>query len=193
MNYNVNSHLERLIKKTRRTIVIVRNSRAKKLSLQQGVEIVTAKLEEMRVLGGKLLIVGNGGSAAIASHQVADFFKQCGLRALTFLDHSLLTCMANDFGYHRVFSDPISIWAKREDILIAISSSGQSGNILNAVAAAKTNKAHVITLSGFEKDNELRETGDVNFYVNDDNYRIVETAHQIILDCILESFLKFPR
>ena len=130
----------------------------------------------------------NGGSAAIASHQVADFTK-IGIRALAPLDPSLLTCFANDFGYENAFANVIKVSGKRGDVLFAISSSGESRNILNAVAVAKEKKMAVVTLSGFNESNPLRKMGEINFYVPSSSYRCVESAHLFIFNCILDFFL----
>lgn len=138
---------------------------------------------------GKMIWVGNGGSAGIASHQAVDFLKTAGIPNYVPSDFSLLTCMGNDYGYEKIFSEPILVNANPGDLLVAISSSGKSLNILNAVKAARERSCHIITLSGFEPDNPLRLLGDVNFYVPSYNYRYVESAHLFISNCILERVL----
>ena len=141
--------------------------------------------------GKKVIMIGNGGSAGIASHIAVDFWKNGGIRAVAFNDSSLLTCIGNDLGYDRVFSAPLEMFADKGDVLIAISSSGRSKNILNAVEAARKAAAHVITMSGFSPDNPLRKTGNFNFYVPSDGYGCVETVHaalcHVIVDSIIES------
>ena len=134
----------------------------------------------------KLIFIGNGGSAAIASHQAVDFFTNLNIKTITFNDPFLLTCISNDFGYENVFSRPMAIQAGKGDILAAISSSGKSKNILNATQIAKEKGCHIITMSGFNPDNPLRKEGDVNFYVASDSYRFVEATHSIYWDFILE-------
>src|SRR6185295_3206162 len=109
--------------------------------------------------------VGNGGSAGICSHLAIDFSKNGGLRSLAFNDPSALTCLGNDLGYENVFAKQIDFHGRPGDLLIAISSSGRSPNILSAVAKARERECSVVTLSGFGDDNGLRRTGDVNFYV----------------------------
>ena len=94
--------------------------------------------------------------------------------------------MANDYGYENVFSNIIKHTLKPKDVLIAISSSGQSENIIAAVKAAKNNDSIVITFSGFKQDNKLRTSGDINFWSNSDDYGIVEIAHQFILHNIAD-------
>lgn len=125
----------------------------------------------------KVILVGNGGSAAIASHLAVDFWKNGGVRATAFNDASLLTCISNDFGYEHVFEKPIEAFADPGDVLIAISSSGRSESILRAVKAARERRVEVVTMSGFKRDNPLRSKGGVNFYVPADDYGPVEITH----------------
>lgn len=135
---------------------------------------------------GRLLFVGNGGSAAIASHMATDYSKNGLMRASAFNDPAVLTCLANDLGYENVFSFQLDQQARREDCLIAVSSSGRSANILNAVAAARRAGCAVVTLSGFKPDNPLRALGDLNFYVPSEEYGFVELLHLCILHCALD-------
>lgn len=134
---------------------------------------------------GKLLFIGNGGSSAIASHMSADWQKNGGYRTMCFTDSAMLTCLANDDGYENVFAHPILLHATPRDILFAISSSGQSPNILKAVEAARKKGSYVVTLSGFKPDNPLRKVGDTNMYVPSSDYGIVECAHLALIHSIL--------
>ncbi|MFC1570446.1 SIS domain-containing protein [Candidatus Omnitrophota bacterium] len=136
--------------------------------------------------GGKLILIGNGASASIASHMATDFLKNCGVKAIAFSDSSLLTCLSNDLGYKYVFAKPTGMFAEENDILIAVSSSGKSENILKGVSAAKEKGSKVITLSGFGADNPLKKMGDVNFYVPSSEYGFVETIHTSICHCIAD-------
>ena len=129
----------------------------------------------------KVWLIGNGGSAAIASHIATDFTKNAGIPAQAFNDVSLLTCYANDFGWENVFARAIDYKCSDGDVLIAISSSGKSKNILNGVLAAADRGMHIITLSGFDPHNPLRTMGDINFYVPSDSYGVVEICHLAIL------------
>jgi len=133
----------------------------------------------------KLMFIGNGGSAAIASHQALDFSLNCGIKATAFNDPCFLTCMANDFGYENVFAKQILPVAERGDILAAISSSGKSMNILKGVEV-EADKCHIITMSGFKPNNPLRKKGDINIYVASESYRFVEACHYLYWDFILE-------
>ncbi len=135
---------------------------------------------------GRLLFVGNGGSAAIASHMAVDYSKNGRMRSTAFNDPMVLTCLGNDLGYENVFSAQIAQQARPEDTLVAISSSGRSPNILNAVAAARSVGCPVVGLSGFDPDNPLRRLGDLNFYVPSHEYGFVELLHLSVLHCALD-------
>jgi len=111
------------------------------------------------------MFIGNGASAAIGSHQALDYWKNGGMRAVTFNDLALLTAVSNDFSYAEVFEKPIEMFADAGDILLAISSSGRSENILRGADAARKQGCRVITFSGFRPDNPLRSRGELNFYV----------------------------
>jgi len=142
---------------------------------------------EQSSAGGKLLFIGNGASASMSSHIATDIWKNGGLKALAFNDSSLLTCVSNDCGYNSVFSKPIEIFADERDVLVAISSSGESENILNAVSAGRKKGIKVITFSGFGEDNSLRKLGDINFYVPASEYGYVEVVHHSILHFLVDS------
>jgi D-sedoheptulose 7-phosphate isomerase len=128
----------------------------------------------------KVLLVGNGGSAAIVSHAQNDLCKMLGIKALTFHETSLLTALSNDISYEAAYEWPTQLWAQKGDLLIAVSSSGQSRNILRAVRAAAERGCQVITFSGFKPNNPLRSLGDLNFYVAAKEYGQVEVAHMAL-------------
>lgn len=135
----------------------------------------------------KTVIFGNGGSATIASHFSLDLTKNAGLRCNSFNAADLITCFANDFGYERWVEKAIDFYGDAGDILIVISSSGRSENMLKGVQAARHgNFRAVITFSGFELDNPLRKLGDVNFWVDSKAYNFVENIHQIWLLSIVD-------
>jgi len=154
--------------------------------LDAAIDRAIAWAQEAHDAGNKIMIVGNGGSAGIASHTAIDFSKNANLRALAFNDSSALTCLGNDFGYEHVFAKQIEFHGKPHDLLIAISSSGGSPNILNAVAAARARNIRAVTFSGFKADNPLRRSGDLNFYVPASEYGFVEMAHQALLHALLD-------
>jgi len=148
--------------------------------------LVIAWAREAHADGRKLMFIGNGGSAAIASHMATDYSKNGGMRALCLNDGAMLTCLGNDYGYEQVFAKQIELFAQAGDLLIAISSSGRSPNILNAVAAARARGCRVVTLSGFTPDNPLRREGDINFFLASDQYGFVELGHLTICHAILD-------
>jgi D-sedoheptulose 7-phosphate isomerase len=144
------------------------------------------KLFNTRAAGGKIMFVGNGGSAAIASHMAVDYSKNGNFPALAFNDAASLTCLANDLGFENVFAHHIEALGRHEDLLVAISSSGRSSSILNAVSAARVKETAVLTLSGFDIDNPLRSLGDMNLYVESSSYGFVEIGHLTLCHALLD-------
>ena len=133
-----------------------------------------------------LYIIGNGGSAAIASHALTDFVNSSKLAAQVLHESALITCMSNDYGYENAYANILNIQMNSNDILIAISSSGRSLNIRNAVTVAIKKKAKVLTFSGFSPDNPLRKMGEINFWINSQDYGYVEIGHQFLLHNLSE-------
>lgn len=153
------------------------------------VDVIVARLDKARTSCARVFFIGNGGSAAIASHMAADWLKNAGFTAMCFNDGALLTCISNDIDYRGVFSLPLGLHARGDDILVAISSSGKSSNILDAVHLANSKKMYVITMSGFEPNNALRGMGTANFYVRAMSYGFVEISHLAICHAILDRFI----
>lgn len=137
---------------------------------------------------GKVIIAGNGASAAIASHVAVDFTKTAGIRAVTFNEVDLITCFANDYGYENWIKEALKAYAESNDLVILISSSGMSPNIINAALQARAMKLGLLTFSGFRADNQLRGLGDVNLWVDSSAYNVVETAHQSWLLALVDHF-----
>ena len=169
----------------------VTNAQGKSNSLEHGFEEAIKIVSEQANKRKKIIFIGNGGSAAIASHQSVDYWKNGGMRAIAFNDTSLLTCIGNDYGYPFVFEKPIEMFADPGDVLIAISSSGKSENITNGAKMAKKKGLTVITMSGFKPDNPLRSLGGLNFYVPalTGAYGFVEIAHLTICHCIVDAII----
>jgi len=168
----------------RGTEVTDRNS--EKVPLDEGCEWVRTTAHEAHDAGNKIIFIGNGGSAGIASHLAIDFSKNGGLRSLAFNDPAALTCLGNDLGYENVFAKQLDFHARPGDLLVAISSSGRSPNILGAVKMAQARGCKVATFSGFTAENELRRTGDINFYVGSREYGFVEVAHLALCHAVLD-------
>ena len=157
--------------------------------LGDGFQQVLDVMEEVKSGGRKFCFVGNGGSAAIASHMAVDFSKRCEIRTQDLNSSAMLTCLGNDFGYAEVFSKQIELNAEPGDALIAISSSGKSANILNAVSAAVAAKCTVVSFSGFGADNPLRTAGNLNFYIGSPEYGFVELTHMALISAIIDIFV----
>jgi len=139
-----------------------------------------------RERGGRVIFIGNGGSAGIASHLAIDLSKNAGVPATCFNDASAITCLANDYGFEEWLAHAVRLNARPSDCLVAISVSGRSKNILNAVAKAREMKLAVVTMSGMSPDNPLRSLGDVNYWVDSRSYNIVETAHQFWMMAVVD-------
>jgi D-sedoheptulose 7-phosphate isomerase len=131
--------------------------------------------------GCKVIFVGNGGSAAMASHVSVDLTKAGGVRTQNFNEADLLTCLANDYGYEHWVEKALEFYGTPGDLVVLISSSGRSPNIVNGANAARALKMRPVTLSGFDADNPLRSLGDLNFWVNSRSYNVVEMTHHIWL------------
>jgi D-sedoheptulose 7-phosphate isomerase len=158
----------------------------KALALGAATSRAVAMADATKRAGTRVLFVGNGGSAAIASHMATDWMKNGGFASAAFNDGAALTCLGNDLGYDQVFARQLQAHARAGDLLIAISSSGNSANILNAVTAARGRRCDVITLSGFQPDNKLRSRGDLNFWVPSPLYGFVELSHLAICSAIFD-------
>ncbi|HXW23530.1 MAG TPA: SIS domain-containing protein [Xanthobacteraceae bacterium] len=136
--------------------------------------------------GNKLIFVGNGGSATTASHMATDYNKNGNLRTMALNDGSMLTCLANDYAFEHVFAKQVEFHGVRGDILVAMSASGTSANILNAVRTARAIGCTILTMSGFAPDNTLRGEGDMNLYLPSDYYGVVEIGHLTLCHAILD-------
>lgn len=135
----------------------------------------------------KIFIFGNGGSSAIASHFVIDVKKNTDLNVQSLPDVSSLTCFANDYGFENYIKKIISKFGSKGDLLILISSSGKSKNMINAIKEARKKKfSKIVTFTGFSKKNYLNLNGDLNFWVNSKTYNYIENIHQIIILSVVD-------
>ena len=187
MDNFASNYYEILNRTVKSAIVTERGGSA--LSLEEGVAGACRIIVESTSSDGTVMFIGNGGSSAISSHMTIDFWKNGGMKAFAFNDTAQLTCLGNDFGYKHVFEKPIEMFAQKGDVLIAISSSGKSPNILAGVEAARKRGCAVITMSGFSSDNPLRSAGDINFYLPSSNYGPVEILHHSLCHCILDRIM----
>lgn len=134
----------------------------------------------------KIIVIGNGGSAAMASHISVDLTKTVKCRSINFNEADLITCFANDYGYENWVEKALEFHADKGDLVILISSSGSSMNIIKGARKAKEMDLTVVTLSGFHPDNPLRSLGDINLWVDSRGYNIVEMTHHIWLVAIVD-------
>jgi D-sedoheptulose 7-phosphate isomerase len=181
-------HLGRVVVETMAT-----DASGKAIALEAGVQQAVKLALETKDRAGRVMFVGNGGSAAIASHMATDWLKNGGFAATGFNDPVSLTCLANDLGYEQVFALPIERHGRAGDLLFAISSSGKSASILNAAAAARRTRMNVVTLTGFRPDNPLRGLGDLNFWISDAHYGFVEIGHLALCHAILDMAMGWRR
>tara|TARA_X000000950_G_scaffold171985_1_gene209520 strand:+ start:21822 stop:22400 length:579 start_codon:yes stop_codon:yes gene_type:complete len=172
--------------KNAESIKVTKNSKIL-ITFESALQTVIKKLKKFQKNNNKKVIfIGNGGSSSIASHCSIDYSRTAGIRAQNFNDGASLTCLGNDYGYEYVFSKQIELHGQKDDILVAISSSGNSQNIINAVKVGKKKKMYIITLSGFKENNKLRALGNLSFYVSSNSYGFVEILHLIILHSFLD-------
>jgi D-sedoheptulose 7-phosphate isomerase len=170
------------------TDTICTSGEKKTIPLEIAMLQVMENLRKIRQNKQSLYIIGNGGSAAVASHAQVDFVNVAKINAQVLHESSLITCMANDFGYENVYSRVISQFIKSGDILIAISSSGKSKNIFNAMNVAIERGVKVVTFTGFDPNNPLRQFGHFNFWLDSYDYGYVEVGHQFILHNLSDRF-----
>ena len=161
------------------------NNKAKSIDSNKLIDL--AKLiRTTKLNSGKVIIVGNGGSAAIASHVAIDLTKAANIRSINFNEASLLTCFSNDYGYENWVQQALDFYADKNDIIILVSSSGQSQNIINGAKKALAMKLPLITLTGFSDDNPLNKLGDINCWVDSSTYNVVESVHQMWLLSVID-------
>lgn len=139
--------------------------------------------------GGKIIFAGNGGSAAMASHVAVDITKNAGIRSITFNEYDLITTLANDYGYENWISKAIELYFDLNDLVVLISASGQSLNVINAAIKSKELGLPIITFSGMSPQNPLRNQGDINLWVDSKIYNIVEMTHHIWLLGIVDMII----
>lgn len=165
---------------------VVTDASGQSLEMAEAINQVMALARMTHAAGNKMIFVGNGGSAAISSHMATDYSKNGDIRAMALNDVAMLTCLGNDLGYEKIFAKQIELYARVDDLVVFISSSGRSANILNGVKAARVAKCRIVTFSGFAPDNPLRCLGELNFYINSDYYGFVEIGHLTICHAILD-------
>ena len=146
-------------------------------------------LKDIKKSKKKVMIMGNGASASIANHFATDLTKIAGIKTINFNESNLITCLANDYGYENWLKKALEFYADKNDLIILVSSSGKSKNILNAAKYGNTKNIKIVTFSGFKKNNPLSKLGRINFWVNSKKYNHIETVHLTWLLSIVD-FLK---
>lgn len=185
------SRLENLLQRTE-----VTNGGLQPVSVDTGFSKLQLWTHMTQERGGTVFLVGNGASASMASHIAADLCKNGKVKTQVFTDLALLTAVANDIGAKDIFSTPLKRYMGPHDLLVAISSSGASPNIIEAVNTALEGQIKVITFSAMKHENPLRSCGHLNFYVPAETYGEAETCHATLLhywvDLIVGDIPKAP-
>ena len=151
------------------------------------IKILQAELENIVDNHQNIIIIGNGGSNSVASHISQDYTKQLDKRCISFSDPSRLTCYINDYGRDEAYVEFLKDFADKDTLVILISSSGNSMNIVNSAVYCKSLSIPFILLSGFDEDNKLNtfDGGILKYWVDSHDYGVVETSHQVLLHSIL--------
>ncbi|PKN06783.1 MAG: phosphoheptose isomerase [Deltaproteobacteria bacterium HGW-Deltaproteobacteria-8] len=147
----------------------------------QGLQVWVRRTLEVARREGCAFFAGNGASASMASHFSTDIAKNTRMRTMVFTDPALITCVGNDFCYEDIFAEPLSWHIRPGDMVVLVSSSGNSPNVVKAAQLARERGGMVVTLTAMRPDNTLRGLGDLNFYVPADSYSYAETSHAAIL------------
>jgi D-sedoheptulose 7-phosphate isomerase len=155
----------------------------------EALEFFVGRTQEIKDRSGIFFFAGNGASASMAEHFSHDCFQNADLLTMTVSETTHMTAIANDISFECIFSYRISKALTSKDALVAISSSGNSRNIIKAIDAARDKGMFVATFSGMKSDNASRRLGDINFYVPAETYGAVESAHAILLHCWLDLYL----
>ena len=151
------------------------------IDVDNGFQLWTEKAFEIKRTENCIYLIGNGASASMSSHFAADINKNVDIHTQVFTDLALITALANDISYAEVFAQPLNKRAKPGDMLVTISSSGRSPNILRAIEVAKEMGLYVVTVSAMKEDNPSRQLGHLNFFIPASTYGLAETAHAAIL------------
>jgi len=151
------------------------------MDIEKGFHLWTQKTFALKKTENCIYLIGNGASASMSSHFAADINKNADIHTQVFTDLALITALANDISYTEVFAHPLIKRARAGDMLVTISSSGRSPNILRAIEVAKDMGLYVVTISAMDEDNPSRQSGHLNLFVPAATYGLAETAHAAIL------------
>jgi len=162
----------------------------KELAYTSGIQALVECFTFHKKADTQIFFIGNGGSSAIASHMTADFMKNGGMKTYSLYDNAVTTCMGNDYGYEYVFSRPLEFLGQENDLLVAVSSSGNSQNIVNAINTANAKGMETVTFTGFKVDNQSKQLGMLNVYVPSERYGIVESIHNLMLQQVVDLIME---
>lgn len=162
----------------------------KEINMDEGINLWIGRARETQQKGGMLFFCGNGASATMAEHMSHDWFQNAKVNTYTCSETAHITAISNDISYAEVFAYRIERILTEKDILVTISSSGNSPNVIRAIEEARKKGAYVITVSGKDAGNQSRRLGDLNFYVPLGTYGLVESAHAVLLHSVLDQFLE---
>jgi D-sedoheptulose 7-phosphate isomerase len=169
--------------------MIVTDGAGVALPAQDGFARWVSMTHALQQRDGQLFMVGNGGSAAMASHMVTDAIAIGRLRANALNDPTMLTAAANDLSFDQTFALQLERLARADDLVVAVSQSGNSPNIVRAVESCRRRQIPTVTLSAMRLDNRCRAAGDLNFYVPLARYGLAQSAHQIVLHYWFDQYL----
>ena len=141
---------------------------------------------------GRLIFIGNGASASLSSHAATDFTKQAKIPSIAFNDHNLITALSNDYGYEYWVSKAIEYYSEKNDMLIFISVSGESKNLINGIKLAKERNIKTASLTGSKETNTIKLNTDISLWVDSKAYNIVECIHTIWITLIIDMFVGNP-
>ena len=181
-------YLDEFIDSINNTVIEARSGGS--FDYDQGMQRLVEYFHKVKKDKKGLFICGNGGSSGIAIHMTADFLKNGGFKVRSLMNASILTCIGNDLNYEYIFCKQLELMAAEGDVLIAISSSGNSENIIKSVETMRAIGGSVITFSGFDADNRLKKMGDFNVYVPISHYGIVESIHNMMLQQIVDEIVE---
>lgn len=160
----------------------IRNTDCSDRFINEGVDELVNVMRSRRVF-----FIGNGGSGACCDHMANDLCLTEKATGISLTNTNNITCIANDFGFDQIFAKQLE-WLRTDDdyVLIAMSCSGKSANIIKAIEYAKSLQMYVVTLTGKEPDNPMRDMGNLNFYVPSQSYGVVQIAHEAIIHCAID-------
>ena len=150
------------------------------------VNFLANKIKEKKIKKKNIFIFGNGGSSSTANHFAVDMTKNAKINVTSFSNDNLITCYANDYGYDNWTKNIIKTSAKRNDLVIFVSCSGNSSNVVNASKYCKRKSIYTFSLTGMDKNNKLNKVSNSYFWVDSKAYNQIEIIHHVFLLMIVD-------